>query len=133
MNERTEPQNISNKAPGEPEMLALVKKIEQRLSFLEKKIDILIEKSSHKPFDKKRFSKPGYSGGYFRRRDPEKGGYRSGERKFGRPGSFDQSRGGQSRDRRPQHGQFRDGQSHSGQSYGYGHRKKRPFRPKRRH
>ncbi len=41
----------------EPEVIALIKKMQQHLVFLEKKIDTLIERSSEKPFERKYFSK----------------------------------------------------------------------------
>ncbi len=57
-------------APEELDLLALVKKIEQRMVYLEKKIDILIAQSgqpSKRPFEGKRFSKPYRHGGHFNR------------------------------------------------------------------
>ena len=48
----------------EPEMMVLIKKIQQHLVFLERKIDTLIGQSSDRSFNKgKRFSKPYRPGG----------------------------------------------------------------------
>jgi len=112
MNEHSEQQNISNGSPAEPEMMVLIKKLQQHLGFLEKKIDILIAGQSHRPFNGgRRFSKPDHSGGNFRQRSRTEGGNRSNERNFGRTSSFDPSRGGG--------------------GHGFGHRKKQPFRQKK--
>ena len=52
---------------AESELLVLVKKIQQQLAFLEKKIDTLIKQppsSTERPFQKRRFSKPFQPGGF---------------------------------------------------------------------
>jgi len=98
MNKDSDSQNIPNVPSNEPEMLVLIKKLQRHLVFLEKKIDILIEGASRKPFDReKRFSKPNRSGGGppSNRRAWAGGGNQSSERNFGRPSSFGQPRGGQ--------------------------------------
>lgn len=106
--EHPERENISNASPHEPEMLALIKQVQQHLVFLEKKIDILVRRFSHRPPKEKRFSKPIrpeiHTGDRVRAE--------SGLSSSGRPGSF--------------------GPSHGGQDHGFGRRKKRPFRYKKR-
>ena len=111
MNEHSQQQGISNGSPDEPEMVVLIKKLQQHLVFLEKKIDILIGRSSHKPFKENRFSKPIRSGGHSHRRVWTEGGNHSSERNLGRSGPFDQS--------------------HGGGGHGFSHGKKRPFRHKK--
>jgi len=114
MSKHSEPKKISKASPDESETVVLIKKLQQHLVYLEKKIDTLIEGSSRKPFNEKRFSKPGRPGGYSRGRVRTEGGNHSGERNFGRTGSFGPSRGGQ--------------------GHGFSHKKKHPFRPnKSRH
>ena len=44
--------------PAEQDVVALIKKMQQQLVFLEKKIDILISQSKARPFSEKHFSKP---------------------------------------------------------------------------
>jgi len=48
----------STPQPTESDVLVLIKKMHQQLTFLEKKIDILINQSQEKPFREKFFSKP---------------------------------------------------------------------------
>ncbi len=48
----------------EPDVVALIKKIQQHLVFLEKKIDTLISRSSEKPSKGQHFSKPFRSYGH---------------------------------------------------------------------
>jgi len=55
-------------APAEQDVVALIKRMQQQLAFLEKKIDILINQSQTRPFSEKRFSKPFRSSGYSHRR-----------------------------------------------------------------
>ena len=51
--------NGSSSSPqAEPDLVALIKKIQQHLLFLEKKIDTLISRSSEKPSRGQHFSKP---------------------------------------------------------------------------
>lgn len=44
--------------PTNADVVALIKKMQQQLEFLVKKIDVLINQSQEKPFREKRFSKP---------------------------------------------------------------------------
>jgi len=43
-------ENSPDRGQGEPDVFAMIKKIQQQLVFLERKIDLLIGKSSSKPF-----------------------------------------------------------------------------------
>ena len=90
----------------EPEVLALIRKMQQQLAFLEKKIDILIKQSSEKsferPFQKRSFSRPFRPGG-FSHSHPRNQGERSngpGEKDFAqsqrRP--FDRPQGNETRE-----------------------------------
>jgi len=99
---------------NEPEMIDLIRKLQKHLVYLEKKIDLLVEASSRKPFGEKRFSKPNHSGGYPRHRDWKDRGNRSSAQ--------------------PQ-GQFQgqaQGQSQGGGGPQFSRDKKRPFFQKKR-
>jgi len=123
----------------EPELIALIRKIERRLGFLEKKIDTLIEGSARKPYGDKRFSGSGRSEGNFRRPQRE-GGLRSHDRNLGGPRAFGDSRQGQRNLGGPRSfGDSRQGQRNLGgprsfgesrarQGRGGGRKNKRPFR-----
>ena len=90
---------------GEPDVIGLLKKIQQHLGFLEKKIDLLTSQSSQsseRPFRGKPFSKPYRpgGGGYFPRREnrehgnpPREGNFSQGDRPFRKPHG-DENRGG---------------------------------------
>jgi len=57
--------NSSSVQPqAEPDVVAMLKKIQQQLVFLEKKIDSLINKPSGRPFERKPFLKPQRSFGH---------------------------------------------------------------------
>lgn len=125
MSKHSDPQNISESSQDESEVISLLKKMQQHLSFLEKKIDILVEGSSQNSFKDKRFSRPGRSGGYSggyrgqsdggysgRRGSSSEGNGYSNDRSFGRSSSYDRPRRG-------------------GQSQGFGEGKKRSFKSKR--
>ncbi|MCA9395749.1 MAG: hypothetical protein KC649_01150 [Candidatus Omnitrophica bacterium] len=117
MSKHSDPQNFSESSQDESEVMSLLKKMQQHLTFLEKKIDLLVENSSQNSFKEKRFSRPGRSGGYSggfsgRRGSSSEGNGFSSERSFGRSSSYDRPRRG-------------------GQSQGFGEGKKRPYRSKR--
>ena len=82
-------QQGSSPAPPQPEqdMVALIKRMQQQLVFLEKKIDILIAQSSPRPFGEKNFSKHSRPFGRPHRPFDGKHGGPSGGKKFdhGRP------------------------------------------------
>jgi len=50
--------NYTKNDQAEQDVVTMIKKIQQQLIFLEKKIDTLINQSSGKRFEAKRFSKP---------------------------------------------------------------------------
>lgn len=58
MSEQSQHNDSLPPAPAEQDVVALIKKMQQQLVFLEKKIDILINQSQERPFGEKRFSKP---------------------------------------------------------------------------
>lgn len=141
-----EHEGISSPDAADTDLASLIKKMQQQLNFLEKKIDILIGQSPERPFRdrEKRFSKPfrpSFSGGaHHGKRDfhhgprkegfshdrPREGGFSHGPREGGfsqdrpRPRSF----GGQERsfDRKPDAG-----------SRGFGHGDKPFFRHRKTH
>ena len=77
----------------EPDVVTLIKKIQQHLTFLEKKIDTLISRSSEKPFKGQHFSKPFRS--YDRSHHRGKRKYYNGSREggFGEGRRFDREGG----------------------------------------
>jgi hypothetical protein len=117
MSEHSE-ENEELSAPPQADMdvVSLIKKMQQQLNFLEKKIDILIGQSPERSFGdrEKRFSKPfrpSYGGGSHH----SKGNFNRGPRKEGfshdrpREGGFSHSRpreGGFSKDRTPHESGF---------------------------
>jgi hypothetical protein len=58
MNEEFKDENPSVLPQAEPDVVVLIKKMQQQLIFLEKKIDILINQSQGAPPREKYFSKP---------------------------------------------------------------------------
>ena len=65
MNEQPDDQNVSAPQPAESEVVLLIKKLQQQLTFLEKKIDTLITQSKQpqeKPF--RSFDRPPHRGPY---------------------------------------------------------------------
>ena len=50
--------NDSPSTENETDLVSLIKKIQNQLTFLEKKIDTLINRSSERQFEKKDFSRP---------------------------------------------------------------------------
>jgi len=61
MTEQIKSDNSSTPQQTESDVFVLIKKMQQQLAFLEKKIDILISQSQAKPFGEKHFSKPSRS------------------------------------------------------------------------
>jgi hypothetical protein len=71
MNDESTTTATAEPAPSETDLVALLKKLQQQLNFLEKKIDVLISQSqpkpfrdkasSSRPFQKRTFSKPSRS------------------------------------------------------------------------
>ena len=121
-----ENEELSVPPQADTDVVSLIKKMQQQLNFLEKKIDILIGQSPERPFRdrEKRFSKPfrpSFGGGANRggfNRGPRREGFshdrpREGGFSQGRPpreGGFSQGRppreGGFSKDRPPREGGF---------------------------
>ena len=77
----------------EPDVVALVKKIQQHLMFLEKKIDTLISRSSEKPSQGQHFSKPFRSYGRPQHHSQRKNYNSSREGGFDRGRPFDRGEG----------------------------------------
>lgn len=108
MNEHSEEnEDLSLTPQTESDVVSLIKKMQQQLNFLEKKIDILIGQSPERSFGEKRFSKPfrpSFSGGaHHGKRDfhrgPRKEGF-SHDRPRGAGFSYDRPReSGFSKDR----------------------------------
>jgi len=96
MNEQPQHNDSLPPAPAEQDVVALIKKMQQQLVFLEKKIDILISQSSGRPLGEKRFSKPFRSFGRYHRSDR---GYdnTSGEKSFERGSHFEKRHGEENR------------------------------------
>ena len=89
----------------EVDVLAVLKRMQQQLGFLEKKLDALIKQSSERPFRDKPFSKPFRPAGFSHSQGHGKGeqGPYSRERGFSQGRRFDKPRGqsqGQSRENR---------------------------------
>ena len=75
------------------DVIGLLKKVQQQLEFLEKKLDTLIKQSQDKPFGEKRFSKPfnrPYSGNSYRGKGDHDRGSR--DREFNQRPSFEKRR-----------------------------------------
>ena len=109
-------EELSVPPQADTDVVSLIKKMQQQLNFLEKKIDILIGQSPERPFRdrEKRFSKPfrpSFGGG-----GAHKGSFNRGPRREGfshdrpREGGFSHGRppreGGFSKDRPPREGGF---------------------------
>ncbi len=95
---------------AEPDVAVLIKRMQQQLVFLEKKIDILIDQSSRRPFSEKHFSRH--------------------SRSFGRPHRPFEKRPGDSRE--GDFGQDRHFARHNDdRKEGFDHKKK-PFAYKRK-
>ena len=79
--EEEDPSSDVTPSQAEPDVLSLLKKMQQQLTYLEKKVDLLLNQSAEKPFPEKRFSKPFRSGGHGGPRH----GHGEGRRDFGGP------------------------------------------------
>lgn len=138
MSEEFKDENISAPPPAEENAVVLIKKLQQQLTFLEKKVDILINQSQAAPAGERHFSKPyrsfdrserhgrGERDSGFRERGPSHGRpfeKRHGEehRGFGyKKKHYDESREGDSG--RERHFEKR----HNDENRGFRHKKK-PF------
>ena len=92
MNKFQDEENVATLVPpGETDVVAMIKRIEQQLTFLERKIDTLIRTSQERPFKGNQFSKHREHRGHFDR------SHRSGQRRNrfnSERGGFKQERGG---------------------------------------
>jgi hypothetical protein len=80
-------------SPVEQDVVALIKRMQQQLAFLEKKLDILINQSQDKPSGERHFSKPFRASGHPHR---HAGGRRDtgyGEKRFDRGRRFEKRQG----------------------------------------
>jgi hypothetical protein len=76
-------------APDEHDVVVLIKKVQQQLVLLDKKIDILVNQSQERPYTKKHFVKPFRSFGHAHRSSERKRDNASGERSFDRGRRFE--------------------------------------------
>jgi hypothetical protein len=83
----------------EPDLVVMIKRLQQQMTFLEKKIDMLIERSSERQFRERDHSKPFRSYGHSSRhsdgnrdRGPREGNFEP-RRHFDRPRRVGESRG----------------------------------------
>jgi hypothetical protein len=58
MNEEIQDNDNLQSEPAEQDLVVMIKKMQQQLTFLEKKIDILINQSEARPSGEKAYSKP---------------------------------------------------------------------------
>ena len=140
MSEQSQENGVLPPAPAENDMLALIKKMQQQLVFLEKKIDILINQSKERPFKEGRFSKPFHRSFDHRphRFDREKD-HASGEKSFPHGRHFEKRPNEENRGFSPKKksydrargsdfGQDRHSEKHQGDEHrGYGYKKKTFF------
>ena len=80
-----------------PDVVDLIKKIQQHLVFLEKKIDLLIGQSSQRSFKTRPFSKPFWPGGHSHRRENREHN-QSRENNFAQGRPFNKQRGSENRE-----------------------------------
>ncbi len=74
---------------ADQDVLALVKRVQQQISFLEKKIDVLIGQLQERPFQGKPFSRPSRPFGHAPYHGKGEHRESSGERDFNRPRHFE--------------------------------------------
>ncbi|MFC1592737.1 hypothetical protein ACFL4C_01845 [Candidatus Omnitrophota bacterium] len=97
MSDKFKHKDFLSPASDKQDVMVLIKKMQQQLVFLEKKIDILINQSSHRPFSEKHFSKPSRPFGRPYRSFDRKQGEGSGEKRFDRGRNFGKRHSGESR------------------------------------
>lgn len=97
MEEHFEHNSSSVPPQAEPDVVAMLKRIQQQLVFLEKKIDTLINQPLGRPFERKPFSKPQRSFGHPHRYGKGQQDNSSGEGNFGQGRRFDKQQGGGNR------------------------------------
>lgn len=105
MSEQSGHEALGVSRQADPDVMALLKKIQQQLSFLEKKIDALIGSSQERPFRERHFSKPYRSFGDSQHHGKRERSHGPGERNFGPGHPFekrhDEEAGGFNRKKRP--------------------------------
>ena len=97
MNEQSRDNEALTSASTEQDVLTLIRKMQQQLSFLEKKIDILISQSQAQPSSERPFSKPFRPSGRPYRRFDSGHGDSSAERSFERGRHFEKRHGEETR------------------------------------
>jgi hypothetical protein len=93
MSERSQHNAFLHPAPADQDVVALIKKMQQQLVFLEKKIDILINQSQARPFSEKHFSKSFRSFGHPHRHSDREHDTASGEKSSDRGRHFEKRHG----------------------------------------
>jgi len=102
MNEHFKRDHSSAPQQVDLDVFAVLKRIQQQLTFLEKKVDTLIRQTPERPpFRERSFQKPFRPGGFGHSHSHGKGehGHAPRERSFDRPRPFDKPRTGE----RPEH------------------------------
>ena len=97
MGEQSQHNDSLSPALAEQDVVVLIKKMQQQLVFLEKKIDILISQSQAKSFGEKHFSKPFRSFDRPHRRPGREYDHGSGEKSFDRERHFEKRHGEENR------------------------------------
>jgi hypothetical protein len=95
MSEQPQDNNPLPPAPVEQDVVALIKRLQQQITFLEKKIDLLLNQSQARPSHEKPFSKPFRSFDPSHRRPGPGGDYHnaSGKKSFDRGRPFEKRAG----------------------------------------
>jgi hypothetical protein len=128
MSEQSKHNNPLPPASDGEDVVTLIKKMQQQLVFLEKKIDILVNQSSSRPFRERKFSKPFRSFGQHHGSDRERNNA-SGEKSFDRGRHFEKRHGEENREFGPQRRYYGNSpESDPGQGH---HSKKRNGEKKR--
>jgi hypothetical protein len=143
MSKQSQHNAFVQQAPAEQDVVALIKRMQQQLAFLEKKIDILINQSQTRPFSEKHFSKPFRTSGHPNRRSDREHDTTYGEKSSDRGRHFEKRHGernhsfGHKRKAYDNHHESEVGQEHhfekrqGGETRGFEHNKK-PFYKKRK-
>jgi len=97
MSEQPQQNDFLPPAPAEQDAVVLIKKMQQQLISLEKKIDILVNRSLGKPFSEKHFSKPFRSFSQHHRSSDREHGNTFGEKSFDRGRHFEKRHGEENR------------------------------------
>jgi len=125
MNDPIERDTNPVQSPGEPNVLALLKRIEYRLDALEQKVDTLIHQASERPFKERHFKKPFRPyGNSHRPADGNRDFNPRGERSFPPKRHFDKPQG-ENRGYGPRRDENRGFGPRSGEHRGFGPRRKK--------